>query len=1441
MYLIFDTETTGLPKNYNAPLTDFDNWPRMVQLAWQLHDENGELISVENYIVKPDGYEIPFNASKIHGITTERAEKQGLDLKEVLDKFSGDLEKCQFVAGHNISFDLAIVGCEYLRCELENKLEGIKDLDTKDAGTEYCAIPGGKGGGYKWPRLDELHKKLFDEGFDEAHNAAADVEATTRSFLEMIRLGLIGPKETGLDPSYFEEFKEKNPKPFKAIGLNVQPYDPGELEESQESEEKGQRSEETSPNNQITESPDNTQESGIRNQESEISEALSSEYVSLHNHTQFSILQATCEVNNLIDKAKEFGMKALAITDKGNMFGAFKFQQAASKAEIKPIIGCEFYVCDDHTNKSVKDDGNMLVLLAKNQNGYRNLCKMSAISFLDGFYYVPRIDKDVLLEYKEDLIALSGGLRGEPSRLLLNHGEKRAEESILWYKEHFGQDYYLELLRHGVEEEDVSNEFFIRMSQKHDVKVIAQNNVFYVTPDDAKAHDILLCVKDNAKQSTPIGKGRDKRYGFPNNEFSFKSPAEMSELFKDIPESISNITEIVDKVEEYQLKRDVLLPAFEIPDEFETEDDYLKHLTYEGAKQRYEEITPEIKERLDFELETIKNTGYPGYFLIVQDFTSEARKMGVSVGPGRGSAAGSAVAYCIGITNVDPIKYDLLFERFLNPDRISLPDIDIDFDDEGRGKVIDFVVEKYGKNQVAQIITYGSMAAKSALRDTARVLELPLSEADQLAKMMPDTKLKKMFGMEDKALKEKLGAEQFERAQQMKEIAKGNDLQANTINQATVLEGSLRNTGTHACGVIITPTDMTELIPVASAKDADLMVTQYDNSVIESAGMLKMDFLGLKTLSIINHAIRLIKEKHGVEIDVDEIPLDDTKTYELYQRGETNGTFQFESPGMQKHLKALKPDKFADLIAMNALYRPGPMEYIPNFIARKQGREEITYDIDDMEEYLAETYGITVYQEQVMLLSQKLAGFTKGEADVLRKAMGKKIFALLDQLKPKFLEGCEKNGHDKVVAEKVWKDWEAFAAYAFNKSHSTCYSVIAFHTAYLKANYPAEYMASVLTNNMNDISKVAFFMEECKRLNIPVLSPDVNESHIHFTVNNEGAIRFGLGAVKGVGEAAVEIMIQERNQGGAFTSLFDLVQRVDLRSVNKRTLESLAMAGAFDGFDNAHRAQYFATDELGRTGIELAVKFANAVKQSENSSQINMFGEESSYEVTEPELPKTEEWGTMEFLSKEKEVVGVYISGHPLDDYRLEIENFTNANLTFLNQVDYFKGREMKFAATVTGSRHGMTKRGKPFGVLTLEDYSESQEIFLFGEDYVNFKNYMVVGWHLYVHGKVMEHKFKENEWEFKIAKIELLSDLRDKMARSITLNVPETTVNEDFVQKIGEISDKHKGKVQLVLKLLDKKEKQVVELRSRSKKVNITDEFLEELSGLKEVNYTIN
>ncbi|MEO0046336.1 MAG: Error-prone polymerase, partial [Bacteroidota bacterium] len=1182
MYLIFDTETTGLPRNWAAPISDTNNWPRCIQIAWQLHDAMGNLIEHQDYLVKPEGFNIPYDAERIHGISTELAQEQGIPLAEVLEKFNTALAKAKFIVGQNVGFDVNIMGCEFYRLGVNSPMAAMPVLDTcTEVTADLLKLPGGRGGRYKLPTLTELHGFLFGVPFAEAHNATADVEATTRCFLELIRREVFTKKELDIPADYFREFSENNPKQIELIGLkhiNLK-------QASEEIRKQFQKQAVVVPTDEEKQVDYNTADVG---------------FVHLHNHTQFSVLQSTISVKDLVNAAVQNKMPAVAMTDHANLMGAFHFvrdilyhnksaqaknKQAEENGEtptetiVKPIVGCEFYVCDDLKDKSRKDNGYQIVFLAKTKKGYHNLAKLSSIAYTEGFYYVPRIDRKAIQQYKEDIIVLSGNLYGEIPSKVLNIGENQAEEALIWWKQEFGEDFYIELMRHNQEDENRVNVSLISLAKKHQVKTVATNNVFYINKEDANAHDILLCVRDGEKQSTPIGRGRGYRYGFNNQEYYFKSGDEMKKLFHDLPEAITTTEEIVNKIEIYDLSREVLLPKFDIPEEFLVAEDeadggkrgenkYLAHLTFEGAKKRYGEITPEIQERLDFELKTIENTGYPGYFLIVQDFIAAARRMDVSVGPGRGSAAGSVVAYCLGITNIDPLLYDLLFERFLNPDRVSMPDIDIDFDDEGRSRVMDYVINKYGSKQVAQIITYGTMAAKSSVRDTARVLDLPLFEADKIAKLIPTTlNLAKIFTLDNDKLKAALRAEEYDKVKELIELANANDLGGETIQQAKILEGNLRNTGIHACGVIITPSDITNFVPVATAKDSDLYVTQFDNSVVESAGLLKMDFLGLKTLTLIKDTVKLVKYRTGVELDPDAFPIDDVKTYELFQRGETVGIFQYESTGMQKYLKDLKPTVFGDLIAMNALYRPGPLEYIPSFVRRKNGEEPITYDLEANEEYLKETYGITVYQEQVMLLSQKLANFSKGDADVLRKAMGKKQKDVLDKMKSKFIEQAVGNGHAEDKLEKIWKDWEAFAQYAFNKSHSTCYAWIAYQTAYLKAHYPAEYMAAVLSNNMNDIKQVSFFMEECKRMGLQVLGPDVNESFYKFTVNENYAVRFGMGAIKGVGMGAVETIVTHRKEG-KYKSIFDLAKRIDLRAANKKAFENLALAGGFDCFND---------------------------------------------------------------------------------------------------------------------------------------------------------------------------------------------------------------------------------------------------------------------------------
>lgn len=1164
----------------------------------------------------------------------------------------------------------------------------------------------------------------------------------------------------------------------------------------------------------------------------------------LHCHTQYSLLDGAASIESLYKKAGANNMPALAITDHGNMFGVFDFVNQAWKNTktvgktadgkditepvVKPIVGCEFYVVEDRFRKTFskeqRDERFHQVLLAKNSQGYQNLVKLTSLGFIEGMYSkYPRIDKSLIEKYHEGLIATTCCIGAYVPQTILNKSEAEAEKEFQWWLNLFGEDYFVELQRHNMKEQDQINEVLLRFATKYNVPVIATNDSHYTDRDDYNAHDILLCINTGEKQSTPGFDDitndevhmKNRRFKFPNDQFYFKTGEEMSALFADIPQAIDNTNMIVDRVEVLNLKKDILLPNFPIPPSFRIHEsdvlnqwEYLKHLTYEGAKNRYGEISETTRERLDFELNTIKIMGFAGYFLIVSDFIKAGRDLGVFVGPGRGSAAGSAVAYCIGITNIDPIKYNLLFERFLNPDRKSMPDIDTDFDDEGRQRVIDYVVDKYGKAQVAQIVTYGTMAAKMSIKDVARVLDLPLPDSNALAKLVPEkpginlgrvlhAPLTKKEGEKSLEEKEGLMPEDLENVKRLREVYNSTDIKAQVLKEAERLEGSVRNTGIHAAGIIIAPRDLTELIPVATAKDSDLWVTQIEGSMIEDAGVIKMDFLGLKTLSILKTALDLIRENHGVDIDPDELPLDDAKTYHLYQRGDTNGTFQFESVGMQKYLRELKPDQFADLIAMNALYRPGPLAYIPNFIARKHGHEPIVYDLPEMEEYLSETYGITVYQEQVMLLSQKLAGFSKGDADVLRKAMGKKDRKTLDKMKGKFMDGAVAKGLAQDKLEKIWTDWEAFAQYAFNKSHSTCYAFVAYQTAYLKAHYPSEYMAAVL-NHAGSIEKITFFMEECKRMGIKVLGPDINESKKGFAVNQKGEIRFGLGGLKGVGEAAVESIIEERENNGRYKNIFEFIKRINQRMVNKKSLESLIYSGAFDCFEDLHRAQYFYTPKGDHmNGLEKIIRYGNNLQQQHASTANTLFGNlAESVDIELPKLPPCEPWTLTEKLGFEKEVTGMFMSGHPLDHYRFEIRYYgitSLAEYTEFLQSDQVGARTFRLAGLVTGSRQGTTKFGKNYAVLNVEDYSGKAEFMLWSNDAAKFSNFLQTGMALFINGSIVPRmKYQQQErvqdgWEFRINSIKLLETIRQENTRQVDIVMDPLALDGssiDFLEK---------------------------------------------------------
>ena len=1195
----------------------------------------------------------------------------------------------------------------------------------------------------------------------------------------------------------------------------------------------------------------------------------------LHNHTQFSLLDGASEIGRLYDKAQKDGMPAMAMTDHGNMFGAFEFVAEAWKNKkvigkteegkdivepvVKPIVGCEFYLVENrHKRQFSRDERDQRyhqLMLAKNEVGYKNLVKLCSLGYIEGLYgKYPRIDKELVLQYHEGLIATTCCLAAEVPRTILRKGEVEAEKVFKWWLDLFGDDYYVEMQRHDIPDQIKVNEVLMRFAQKYNVPIIASNDSHYVDRDDANAHDILLCINTGEKQSTPKYKemgddevaSKDARFAFYNDQFYFKNTEEMSKLFSDIPQALDNTNQIIDKVKPLKLDRDILLPHFVVPEEFNNDQDaFLEHLTWTGAKERYKEITPEIEERLKFELFTIRTMGFAGYFLIVSDFIKAGRDMGVFVGPGRGSAAGSVVAYCIGITNIDPIKYNLLFERFLNPERKSMPDIDTDFDDVGRQKVIDYVVNKYGRNQVAHIVTYGTMAAKMSIKDVSRVLDLPLPDANALAKLVPERPgivLKRLLQAPlkgEKSLEEKegLGSEEIEQVLKLREIYQGNDIQGQILKAAERLEGSVRNTGIHAAGIIIAPKDLTEMLPVCTTKDVELLITQFEGNIIENAGVIKMDFLGLKTLTIIKDALALIKRNHNIDIVIDDIPLDDVTTYELYQRADTNGTFQFESAGMQKYLKDLKPDKFDDLIAMNALYRPGPLEYIPNFIKRKHGEEAIVYDVPEMEEYLGDTYGITVYQEQVMLLSQKLAGFSKGDADVLRKAMGKKQKSVLDKMKSQFVEGAKQKGHPEDKLQKIWTDWEAFAQYAFNKSHSTCYAFVAYQTAYLKAHYPAEYMAAVL-NNQGNIEKIKFYMEECQRMGLQVLGPDVNESLKGFSVTKDSVVRFGMNAIKGVGEAAVEDIIAEREASGPYTSVFDFISRVNQRTVNKKSLESLVLAGAMDSFKDMHRAQYFyapPTDPI--TGMERLVRFGNQFQASTSMAVNSLFGEMAMPDVKPPAIPECKPWDLPELLDREKEVVGIYISAHPLDGFKFEMEHY---GITQIKDIEASRGKTIRIAGFVTDAAHMTTKKGSKFGKMILNDYSGNQELVFWEKNYVQYGNYLVNGQKLMIQGVYEEHRFRPGVMEFQIQSIMLLDQVRKSLTKKLHLLLALFRIDPDFVAFLEDNVKKHPGSTDLLLQVVDEAENMNIKLRTHSTKLEVNDDLIQYLEEHPDIRYSL-
>ena len=1263
------------------------------------------------------------------------------------------------------------------------------------------------------------------------------------------------------------------------------------------------------------------------------------DFVHLHVHTQYSILDGQASISRLVDKAMANGMKGIAITDHGDMFGIKEFFnyvnkknggtngeikdlkkkvaalesgkvesenpeadiaackeqiEAAKKKLFKPIIGCEMYVARNRlTDKNGKPDqgGYHLIVLAKNLKGYHNLIKLVSKAWTQGFYMRPRTDRAELEKYHEGLIVCSACLGGEVPRRITAGQFAEAEEAIQWYKNLFGEDYYLELQRHKAtvpranhetyKLQEVVNKKLIEYARKYDIKLVCTNDVHFVDEENAEAHDRLICLSTGKDLDDP------NRMLYTKQEW-MKTREEMNAIFSDVPEALVNTCEVCDKVEFYSIDHAPIMPTFSIPEEFGTEEeyrkrysekdlfdeftqdengnvvmseadakakierlggyeklyrikleaDYLAKLAYEGARRRYgADLTDEVKERIKFELHIMKTMGFPGYFLIVQDFIAAARnQLDVSVGPGRGSAAGSAVAYCLGITQIDPIKYDLLFERFLNPDRISLPDIDVDFDDDGRGRVLNWVTEKYGQEKVAHIITYGTMATKLAIKDVARVQKLPLSESDRLCKLIPDKIPDKKLNLPN--------AIAYVPELQAAEVSSDPVLR-DTIKYAKMLEGNVRNTGVHACGTIICRDDITDWVPVSTADDKEtgekMLVTQYEGSVIEETGLIKMDFLGLKTLSIIKEAIENIRHSKGIELNIDEIPIDDPATYQLYGEGQTIGTFQFESAGMQKYLRELEPSTFEDLIAMNALYRPGPMDYIPDFIDRKHGRKPIEYDIPIMEKYLKDTYGITVYQEQVMLLSRLLADFTRGESDALRKAMGKKLRDKLDHMKPKFIEGGKKNGHDPKTLEKIWADWEKFASYAFNKSHATCYSWVAYQTAYLKANYPSEYMAATMSRNVSNITEITKLMDECKAMGIRVLGPDVNESSMKFSVNYHGDIRFGLGAIKGVGESAVQSILVEREKNGIFKNIFDFVQRVNLSACNRKNIENLALAGGFDSFSGIKREDFFVKNAKDETFVEILVRYGNRYQVDKAAAVNSLFGGEQAVEIATPEIVHAPAWSDLERLNKERELVGIYLSAHPLDEYAVILENVCNVRMSQLADLTPLQNHDLTLGGVVTGVREGYTRTGKPYGVAKLEDYSGTADFAFFGNDWVDKKNFFSEGMFLFMKGKCQPKQWKPDEWEVKINTIELLPEVKDRLIEKITVTMPLSVINDEMIMELGSMVKDNPGNTELFFLIRDEDGQMYVNLMSRTLKISVHKDLVNYLKNQPLLDYKIN
>jgi DNA polymerase-3 subunit alpha len=1435
VFIIFDSETTGLPDNYQADVTDVDNWPRIVQLSWQVYTVKGELFKENNFLIKPVGFEIPFNATKIHKITHDYAVNNGTDLQSVLNIFSEDIKNVLFFVGHNIEFDIKVISCEFFRVGLPLNNFNKKIIDTKKESVNFCAIKLKENSvRYKWPTLSELYNKLFNDHNIIFHNSLYDVIATARCFFKLIMIGIISIKKLGIDSNYLLDIKNNynNQKFFKNLLLNNNNLINASIQ----------------PKIVISEVNDQdiVLKSNILN------------YSHIHNHTLFSILNSTISVETLINRSCEYNMPAVGITDYGNMMGAFNFLNYIkyNNLNIKGVVGCELFISNNYLQKKFnKNHSDILynqVCLAKNQRGYYNLIRLCSLGYLKGLYKgIPRVGLDSMLLYKEDIIVLSGDLNAHIPYNLLNKGEKHAEKIFLWWRESFKDNFYVELLRHGLEEERYVNEVLLFFAKKYNVRYIIQNNNFYLNKLDSKAHDVLLCIKHGQKLSSPIGMGRGYRVGLPNDQFYFKSKQDMNKLFYDLPESFDNLMYLINEIDVYNLEKKVTLPKFNIPIKYKNvldntdngqrgENKYLEYLTLKGAKEKYNTIDNSISNRIKEELDIISRTQYPGYFLIIRDIILNAKKMNVFVGPGRGSVAGSIVAYCIGITNVDPIKYNLLFERFLNVERMSLPDIDIDFDDKGRDKIIDFVVNKYGYEHVAQIITYSTMGAKSSIRDAGRVLNLSLYETDYIAKLVPNNiTLNQILSKDISYFKYILNNSDIENILEIQSMFNSKQgLKYKVIKYARIIEGSIRGTGVHACGIIITPYNIKEVIPVCISKDSNLIITQFDNSIVEKVGLLKMDFLGLKTLTILKETIKNIYYGNKrLKVDINSIPLDNVATYKLFQQGNTIAIFQYESLGMQKYLQDLKPDSFHDLIAMNALYRPGPMKYIPNFISRKHGKEIIKYDLYEMQNFLQDTYGITVYQEQVMLLSQKLADFSKSDADILRVAMGKKQKQVLDNMKNKFIINATSKGYDINIVKKIWIDWEKFALYAFNKSHATCYALIAFQAAYLKSHYPCEYMAAVLSNNMDNIKNITFFIDECKRMNIPVLHPDVNESNKDFTVNSKNQIRFGLVAIKGIGQTAVDCIIKERDANGLYRNIYDFIGRMDLRVVNKKILEGLIYSGSFDAFQDIHRYQYFIEVD-NEIFLQKLIKYANKLKLVRSNLENSIFNNSDYTQfINKPIPPQSIDCNTEHILLKEKNVIGIYLTSHPLDKYVDEVKYFVNCSIQNLSNIDKTDNNIYSICGIVIDCAIKRSlKFSKKYVYFILEDFSTSRYFYLFGDNFVKFQKLIYINSLLWLQVKIASYKL--NSQNFSIINILPLNNVIQYVCKYMILYIKIIDLNQDLIHRLKKLFSNYVGDKYINIILLDNSRHEVLNLKKHH--VDINSDLVHILKNDFELNYKL-